>query len=478
MSDPTEPKNLLFIMSDEHNKRVAGCYGHPFARTPNLDKLARSGTLFTSAYCNSPICVPARAALATGKYVHETGQWDNAIAYRGKEKSWHHVLRENDVDVASIGKLHFRGGDDYGFTEELLPLHVVDGVGDLQGLLRKNPPQKLGSDDLANDAGPGDSSYNRYDNRIAAKAIEWLNERAVSGAKKPFALFVSFIFPHFPLIAPQEYVAMYEPYSLAELEAGIVAPRDNHPSVNAVRDYMHYDDFFDEQKRVMALRTYFGMVTKLDGLIGQVITSMQDNGFADQTHIVYTSDHGDNLGSHGMWGKSVMYENSAAVPMIVAGPDVPAGHRSDTPVTLIDVAPTALQATGVDSAKENYRGTSLIALANDVNKERVAFSEYHAAGSDTGTFMIKKRNWKLIYYVGEVPQLFDLATDPLETTDLAADADCQGVREELISELRRICDPEKVNDVAFADQKAVIEAHGGRSAIMKSTVIPFTPAPE
>lgn len=478
MSANTEPKNLLFIMSDEHNKRVTGCYGHPFVQTPNLDHLAASGTVFTSAYCNSPICVPARAALATGKYVHETGQWDNGIAYRGEEKSWHHVLRENGVDVASIGKLHFRGGDDYGFTEELIPLHVVDGVGDLRGLLRKDPPTKLGSGDLANDAGPGDSSYNRYDNRIAATATDWLNKRASSSEKKPFALFVSFIMPHFPLIAPEEYYALYEKYSLEELQAGIVAPKDDHPSMDEMRSFMCYDDFFDDEKRATALRAYFGMVSKLDGLIGEVIDTMKTNGFADNTHIVYTSDHGDNLGSHGMWGKSVMYENSAAVPMIVSGPAVAAGQRSDTPVTLIDVAPTALHATGVPQDKENYRGKSLIDIANNEDPDRVAFSEYHATGSDTGTFMIRKRNWKLVYYVGHRPQLFDLASDPLEIDDLWDQPKNQDIIEELTNELQAICDPLTVNDQAFADQQAVVDAHGGREGILKTAIIPFTPAPE
>lgn len=477
MSSEPSQKNLLFIMSDEHNPRIAGCYGHPFVKTPNIDKLAASGTLFTSAYCNSPICVPARAALATGKYVHETGQWDNAIAYRGEEKSWHHVLRENDVDVASIGKLHFRGGDDYGFTEELLPLHVVDGVGDLQGLLRKELVTKLGSADLANDAGPGNSTYNRYDDRIAERAIDWLNNRS-QASDKPFALFVSFVMPHFPLIAPEEYYALYEDYSLEELQAGYLAPADDHPSLDWMRDFMCYDKFFDDEKRARALRAYFGMVSKLDSHIGEVIDCMKENGYGDDTHIIYTSDHGDNLGSHGMWGKSVMYENSAAVPMIISGADVPVGKRSDTPVTLIDVAPTALHATGVPANAEPYRGKSLIDLANSDDPDRVAFAEYHATGAITGTFMVRKRNWKMVHYVGERPQLFDLAADPLETNDLWDDPDYQTVLDELMAELNAICDPEHVSEQAFREQRAVIDAHGGMEEILKSTVIPFTPAPE
>src|SRR5690606_30175098 len=113
------PSNLLIIMSDEHNPKIMGCSGHRIVRTPNIDRLAAGGTMFTGAYTTSPVCVPARAAFAVGKYVHQIGYWDNADAYDGAVPSWHHRLRERGRYVASIGKLHFRGwdGDDYGFND-------------------------------------------------------------------------------------------------------------------------------------------------------------------------------------------------------------------------------------------------------------------------------------------------------------------------------------------------------------------------
>ncbi len=478
MSKNIEPQNLLFIMSDEHNKKIAGCYGHPFAQTPNIDRLAASGTLFSSAYTNSPICVPARAALATGQYVHKTGQWDNAIAYRGEQKSWHHTLREKGVDVASIGKLHFRGGDDYGFTEELLPLHVADGVGDLKALFRKELPPKNQTSDLANDAGVGDSSYNKYDNRIAARAVEWLERRAENKTDMPFVLFVSFVMPHFPLIAPKEFYDLYEGRSLEELRSGLIAEPSNHPTLMRAREYANYDSFFDDEKRAIALKAYFGMVTKLDSVIGKVIDSLNDTGFGDSTRIIYTSDHGDNLGSHGLWGKSVMYENAAAVPMIISGQDIPVGHTVDTPVSLVDVAPTALQATGVSAEGEDYSGESLIEIANAENRNRVAFSEYHASSSNTGYFMIRKGDWKLVYFVGQRHQLFNVKLDPSEVNDLWDRPEQAAVVADLKKELYAICNPEEVDAQAFRDQRAVIDYYGGAEEIMKRTSIPFTPAPE
>ena len=165
-----KPTNLLFIMSDEHNKRVTGCYGHSMIKTPNLDKLAAQGTRFTSAYTNCPICVPARASFATGQYVHQIRYWDNAIAYDGRIPSWGHRLMEQGHRVISIGKLHYLDSDARrnGFDEEILPLHIVNGVGDLLGLIRDELPVRPGSKKLGPEAGRGESEYTHYDRDIAA----------------------------------------------------------------------------------------------------------------------------------------------------------------------------------------------------------------------------------------------------------------------------------------------------------------------
>src|SRR6516162_562339 len=156
-----EPKNLLIIMSDQHNRRILGCYGHEIVRTPNLDRLAAGGTLFGDAYTPSPVCVPARAAFATGKYVHQIGTWDNAIAYDGTVPSWHHLLRERGHHVVAIGKLHFRSkDDDNGFSDEQIGMHILDGEGDLLGLVRdEDMPKRGGSYKMARLAGPGESMY-------------------------------------------------------------------------------------------------------------------------------------------------------------------------------------------------------------------------------------------------------------------------------------------------------------------------------
>ena len=180
-----KPTNLLFIMSDEHSKRVLGAYGNDVVQTPNMDALAAGGTLFENAYCNCPICVPSRASFATGRHVHEIGNWDNAFPYQGEPPSFGHALARTGHRCDSIGKLHYRSSDDpNGFDNEILPLHVLNGKGDLQGMLRSPPPKRPSTSQLAADAGPGESTYIRYDRDIrdAACALARGDGRRAAGA--------------------------------------------------------------------------------------------------------------------------------------------------------------------------------------------------------------------------------------------------------------------------------------------------------
>jgi choline-sulfatase len=203
--------NLLVLMSDEHNPKFLSAAGHPFVATPNLDALAARGTRFAAAYTTCPICVPARAAFAVGRYVHDVGYWDNADGYDGAIPSWHHALRDAGHRVVSIGKLHFRGraGDDHGFSEEIVPMHIVDGIGDVKGLIRDHIPTRKGGDKMAKRAGPGESPYTAYDRDIAARAQIWLHEEAAKWRDRPWVLFVSFVLPHFPLTAPPHWYYRY-----------------------------------------------------------------------------------------------------------------------------------------------------------------------------------------------------------------------------------------------------------------------------
>jgi len=478
---PLAPKNLLVLMSDEHHPRAMGVAGHALAQTPNLDRLARSGTRFTSAYTASPICVPARAAFATGKYNYQIGYWDNADAYDGAVPSWHHLLRERDHKVVSIGKLHFRGlpGDDHGFSEEILPMHVVDGIGDVKGLVRQDIPRRKGHDKLAKLAGPGESPYARYDRDISSRAQVWLHEEAPKLRERPWALFVSFVCPHFPLVAPPEF---YYRYPLDRIPLPKLYAPSERPAHPYLRDYhacVGYDDGFegDLLKVRRAIAGYLGLVSFMDHNVGQVLRALDETGLASGTRVVYTSDHGDNVGARGLWGKSTMYEESAGVPLIIAGPDVPVGQVCATPASHVDLFPFFLESCGEAAPKEGYRGVSPLDLAAGRDAQRGVISEYHAIGSTGGITMLRKGRWKYVHCVHYPPQLFDLETDPEELTDLAGDPAQRATVAMMETELRRFCDPSDVDARAKRRQAELLARHGGRDAALARGDLNYTPAP-
>jgi len=476
-----EPANLLFILSDEHQRDIAGCYGDRIAITPNIDRLAAGGVRFTNAYTPCPICVPARGSLATGRWVHQCKAWDNAAPYHGEIPSWHHRLRDNGHRVVSIGKLHFRSTeDDNGFSEEILPLHVLDGKGDLIGALREPPPRRGSMPALAASAGPGNSPYNDYDRDITSAACRWIAEAAARKAGKPWALFVSLVRPHFPLTPPPEFFALYPSERMKMPRLYDEAGHPRHPAVKAVRAIMSYDDFFKDAATVRrAIASYYGLVSFLDDNIGKILKALAAAGLTGTTRVIYTSDHGDNLGSRGLWGKSVMYEESAAIPFVMAGPGVPSGAVIDTPVSLVDCYRTILESMGcpIPAGDATLPSQSLWKIAAGARSDRTVLSEYHAAGSITGSFMIRHGRWKYIHHIGFRPELFDLEADRGETQDLAERPDMAPVLAECEARLRRICDPDAVNAEAFADQRRLIAKHGGAEAILKRGDYSYTPAP-
>lgn len=410
------PLNTLFILSDEHNPRMSGCYGHSVVKTPNIDSLAGRGTLFENAYTNSPICIPSRSALQTGHYVHRTGNWCNGNPYTGDVEGWGHHLKATGHEVVSIGKLHFRStDDDNGFTEEIMPLHVVDGIGDLYGCLRKERPQRNCQHTMAEDIGPGNSTYLDYDRAIAKAACDWLKKKASESSDKPWTLFVSLVCPHFPLIAPEEFYRMYDPNAMPLPKLYHDPDRVTHPALKQMQEYLNYDDFFDEEKVRVATASYYALVSFIDQLIGDILSVLKDTGQEDSTRVIYSSDHGESLGARGFWGKSTMYEESVSVPFIVSGPDIPSGERVVTPISLVDVGPTLIEFSGEtlpEPKAASLPGENVMSFVENEHYGRAVFSEYHAIGSVTGTFMIRAGKWKYVYYVGYPPQLFDLEGDP------------------------------------------------------------------
>ena len=468
------PPNFLVIISDEHRKDALGCAWHPLVHTPHLDRLAARGTRFTNAYTSSPMCVPTRAALACGDYVHRTGFWDSATPYDGSAATWMHRVRDAGHEMVSIGKLHFRSGeDDNGFSEEILPMHVVGGVGWMAALLREDPPAYDSVAELAADSGPGSSSYTDYDLAITAAATDWIAARR--NAERPWAAFVSLVSPHFPLRAPQEF---YNLYADADFD---LEPQQlpDHPEISNLARFFDYERHFTAETRHAAMAGYFGLTSFLDDCVGEILATLEESGQAEDTVILYLSDHGELLGDKGMWTKQVMYEASAGIPMILAGPGVPDGIVRNTAASIVDVAATALDVM-LDTLDDSAPGLSLRQLAQDPDDaDRTVLCEYHDGGSTTGAFMVRWGDWKYVCYPGMPPQLFNLAEDPSEDHDLGSDVSqrAAAARAEGASRLAAICDADAVNRQCFADQAARIEALGGIDVCRNAHLFNHTPTP-
>ena len=469
--------NLLFILSDQHNASVTGCYGNSIVRTPHIDHLAEGGTRFNCAYTPSPICVPARASLATGRYVYEIGYWENATSYEGRVPSWGHRLKTQGYHVDSIGKLHFRSqDDDCGFVQSHEAMYVVDGIGDVLSAIRDDPPIR-NSRPGVEAAGPGDSTYLQYDAQIADRACQWLAEHQQD--EQPWALFVSFVLPHPPYIAPQNLFDQYLAADLPFPPQWRYEDWPQHPAMEYMRRFFSFDQPFSEETIRRLIAAYYGMCTYLDGQIGKVLSALKESGMESDTRIIYTSDHGEHLGGRGIFGKFSMYEESARVPLILSGVDVPAGKAVNTPVSLVDCFPTIVDAVGCppDERDHDLPGSSLWDIVNSDDADRVVLSEYHAVGTEQATFMLRDQRYKYIHQVEAAPQLFDLQNDPDELADLAQDADQTSLCQTYEAQLRERLNPEAVNAQARADQAARIEAFGGRDAVITRGFFQNSPAP-
>lgn len=236
---------------------------------------------------------------------------------------------------------------------------------------------------------------------------------------------------------------------------------------------------FSETEIRRLIAAYYGCCTHLDRQIGRVLTALSDNGLQENTRIIYTSDHGENLGEHGLFAKFTMYESSIGIPLILAGPDVPQNRVCDEPVSLVDCYPTILQSMDIplDEDEQELPGASLWSIAQNRTLDRPILSEYHGVGSRDGWFMLRYGQYKYIHYVGGAPQLFDLDDDPDELRDLARLADYQPILTELEMMLREMLSPELVDARAKEDQRELVNRHGGREAVLARGTFTNSPVP-
>ena len=476
---PEQP-NFLVIMSDEHGPMWSSAYGHPFVQTPNMERLAAQGATFDAAYCNAPLCVPSRLSFLTGRYVSNCRGWDNTTPLPSDTPTWPYALRSAGYEAVLCGKMHLLGPDSHhGFRAQLAyephgggyadadrhrgrspgGLHAIHPWQD--GVLAVDPPW-AGVQEARAGTGPMIDA----DDAIESAALDYLRDPARK--EQPFALCVGFVAPHFPFIVPEPYFSMYYPEH-ADLPSNPPGHIENLPAAALkLRQMFGFDGYTDDEVR-RARAAYYGLITYLDDKIRRLLDALAEQGLAENTVVIHTSDHGESLGEHGLWRKMNFYEQAARVPLQISWPgNIPGGQRFAGAVSLVDVTATILDMAGQGAASERFLspdGDSLLPLMRGTSTQwkDEAFVEHLAHGTDRARAMIRQGAWKLCYSHGEPPdiELYDLESDPGEFNNLAGQPGHQQVQSRLEARLMEIWgDPDRLTREIVAGQESRLMIRG------------------
>lgn len=444
--------NVLFILSDQHNAAFTGCYGHPLANTPNIDSIAQRGQRFESAYTLSPFCVPARAAMFSGRYAHEIGIWDNTRAYDGKPASWAQYFHNNRVKMTTVGKLDFLPDVDHGIEEELLPTHRKSM--DICALFREHlVPRNAMHISLKTIRPRTPDEPPTGDMKVRDRAVEWLSDERPGD--RPWVLNVNFTEPH-PNWRPRADIwARYEG-KITELPDKYWQKMEElHPSDQAFSIHSCAQSF-TPQEVFRCHEAYLAVIEELDEHIGMLLSTLEKQGILEDTLVIYSSDHGEMMRAHAAWTKCSMYEDSIRIPWVMAGPTVPAGRVDGICISHLDLFPTICDALELPQPWDK-RGVSL--LSGD--RPEFVISEFHGNGRPDSIFAVRCGKWKLVEAANQRPQLYNLETDPDEMQDLLEEPSVDTAVLQKLYKLRTmlasICSPQAVDARAKKDQ-AVLKA--------------------
>lgn len=425
--------NILFIMSDDLANRL-GTYGDEIAQTPNLDALAARGTRFDRAYCTFPLCGPSRNSMLTGLYPNSDGILGNGQIFRQtlpKHLSLPQAFRLDGYFTARVGKLyHYNvpnsvgtdGHDDPASWEvECNPA----GVDRLQEhpLIHSLVPNQFGGtlSWLASDA---DESQHT-DSLLADDAV-WILERMAKDRSRPFFLSVGLFRPHTPYVAPKAYFDRYSREQMP-LTKDIENDRLDIPAPGLASKKNEQETMTDELKQE-AIHAYFASVTFMDAQVGKIIAALDKLGLADNTIIVFTSDHGYHLGEHGLWQKMSLFEESARVPLLMVVPGMTAPKSViKSPVSHIDLYPTLTELAQV-SQPSNLQGQSLVTMLKrpeEAGRGWALTQVTRGGAGDQRFFGYSIRTEQFRYTEWDDGQkgieLYDHSQDPSEKTNLAND---------------------------------------------------------
>lgn len=490
-SKPVE--NILIVMADQLSALALGCYGNACVRSPNADRLAEEGVVFDAAYSSSPLCAPSRYAMMTGLHVSKCGGYDNAAYMPSTMPTFAHYMRLRGYRTLLCGKMHFIGPDQlHGFERRTNP--------DIY------PPDFSWTPDWENAGARIDSWYHNmssvtqagvaaitsqlaYDDAVGADVVReiYQHARGRDDDPRPFCMVVGFIHPHDPYAARQRDWDLYEGVEIAPPAVGrLGAEQDAHGK--RLEKVIALDAVdLSEADIVRARRAYYANVSYVDRWLGKFRAVLEECGLAENTTVMFTSDHGDMLGERGLWYKMSFMEWANRVPLIIsraaqfAGKGQGQGIRVAQAVSHVDLLPTLLEIAGENeganlaAAKASavnsvalgkpiglgeiaHSGRSLLGLCGGGGgkgdgEEDVAISEYMAEGTSEPMLMIRRGRYKFIACAGDADLLFDLQADPNELQNLAGSAEHSAVVEEMHARAAAHWDVAEVKAEVLASQR-------------------------
>lgn len=455
---PKKKPNIVFICSDQHSYKYTGYAGHHLIKTPNLDRIASQGIVYSDAYSGNPVCVPGRTSMMTGMFASDCNSFCNSTVWDGSHPVWGTYLKKEGYYCQAIGKMDLNNNFDTGFND-FSPLPDRQNHADITSLFRRPVGYRV------NERSGVDGNSRKGRHMDAAKTqqgLKFLQEEA-SNIKKPWALYLGLTEPHPKFEALEKYYNLYpeESVVLPAIPPGYL--EELHLVFQELRNFKQISTPIPEDRIRRARSAYYGMITELDEYIGKIWDELERTGELKNTLFIYTSDHGESLGEHGLWYKNNLYDVAARVPLLMAGAGLPKNIKIDTPVSHIDVVATILELAGSD-AFNNLRGHSLLPVLQGKSGSHpgFAYSESHSEGNCTGSFMIRKGDWKYIHFTWYDDLLFNLAHDPGEFNNLIDKPETTDIQAELKAILNSLVDTEEVTLRAFHTQEKMLADYAAR----------------
>jgi len=443
MAEQRRQPNIVLIMADQLAPQFLPCYRHPVVKAPAIERLAAEGVVFDAAYTNSPLCAPSRFAMMSGRLPSRIAAWDNAAEFSAEVPTFAHYLAAEGYRCCLSGKMHFVGPDQlHGFHERLTTdVYPADFSWHPDW---DRPGERLDwyhSMDVVTAAGPClRSLYLDYDDEAVFHAKRYLFERARDGDGRPFLLTLSMIQPHDPYLCRPETWDLYREDEIDLPRVPLGSVEEDPHSTRLRHAYGASDLDLDDAAIRRARRAYYGAIADIDDKVADVLRAIAEAGLVDNTIVILTADHGDMLGERGLWFKMSFFEHSARVPLIIHAPKLFPARRVPQAVSLVDLLPTLVEIAR-DGKAGDYatplEGRSLLPHATSGSGHDEVIGEYFGEATTKPIFMIRRDSKKIVTAEGDPALFYDLAEDPHEMVNRAAEpADAPQV-EELQQEIQR-----------------------------------------